>query len=116
MNDSHDDLNEIWLALANPWRRRILDELRPGPLPTGQLSERLEADRHQIMAHLQVLRTAGLVVVEKRGRQRLNYLNPVPIGQIYHRWVSAYEQNWTDALLGLKRTLEPDTDGGEQVG
>lgn len=67
------------------------------------------------MPHLQVLRAAGLVVVERRGRQRLNHLNPVPIGQIYHRWVSAYEESWTDALVGLKRTLEHD-DGGEHVG
>ncbi len=85
-------------------------------MPTGQLVQRLEADRHQIMAHLQVLRAADLVVVEKRGRQRLNYLNSVPIGQIYHRWVSAYEQSWTDALAGLKSTSEQASDGGEQVG
>lgn len=75
------------------------------------------------MAHLQVLRTAGLVVVEKQGRRRLNHLNPVPIGQIHQRWVSRYEQSWTGALLGLKRTVEQqhhhhhDRDhGGENVG
>lgn len=74
------------------------------------------------MAHLQVLRTAGLVVVEKQGRRRLNHLNPVPIGQIHQRWVSEYEQSWTGALLGLKRTVEQqhhhhDRDhGGENVG
>ncbi|MGB3685237.1 MAG: metalloregulator ArsR/SmtB family transcription factor [Ornithinimicrobium sp.] len=106
MNQSHDDLDEVWQALANPWRRRILDELRKSPRATGELTAALGADRHQLMAHLRVLRDSGLVVVEKRGRRRLNYLNPVPIGQIYQRWVSAYEASWTEALIGLKGAVE----------
>lgn len=106
MNSSPDDLDAVWQALANPWRRRILDALHTGALTTGELVDALGADRYQVMAHLQVLRTAGLVVVEKQGRRRVNHLNSVPIGQIYRRWVSAYEESWTDALVGLKDTVE----------
>ena len=108
MDELHDDLDDVWQALANPWRRRILDVLRIGPLPTGELVTALGSQRHQVIAHLTVLRAAGLVVVEQRGRQRLNHLNPVPIGRIYHRWVSAYESSWTQALIGLKGTVEQD--------
>lgn len=107
-----DDLDAVWQALANSWRRRILDALRAGPLTTGELVETMGADRHQLMAHLQVLRAAGLVLVEKEGRRRINHLNPVPIGQIYRRWVSAYEQSWTEALIGLKSTVEQAERGG----
>jgi len=106
MNIVRDDLDPIWQALANPWRRRILDLLRAGPLGTGELVEAIGAARHQVLAHLQVLRDAGLVTVERQGRRRVNHLNPVPIEQIYTRWVSAYEQSWTQALLGLKQTVE----------
>ncbi len=101
-----DDLDPIWQALANRWRRSILDLLRDGPLGTGELVDALGAERHQVLAHLQVLREAGLVTVERQGRRRVNHLNPVPIEQIYSRWVSAYEQSWTQALVGLKRTVE----------
>ncbi|MGB5953245.1 MAG: metalloregulator ArsR/SmtB family transcription factor [Ornithinimicrobium sp.] len=106
MKIPHDDLDTVWQALANPWRRRILDVLRDGPLSTGELVAALGSQRHQVIAHLNVLRSADLVVVEQQGRQRLNHLNPVPIGQIYRRWVSAYEGAWTDALIGLQRTVE----------
>ena len=114
----------MWQALANPWRRRILDVLRTGALTTGELVEALGADRHQLIAHLQVLREAGLVLVEKEGRRRINHLNPVPIGQIYRRWVSVYEQSWTEALVGLKHTVEQSerdrraraSEGGGRVG
>lgn len=116
METSPDDLDSVWQALAHPMRRRMLDQLRAGPLATGELARALGADRHQLMVHLQVLRGAHLVLVEKAGRRRLNYLNPVPIGQIYARWVSAYEESWTDALVGLKYTVEHDHHGGENVG
>jgi DNA-binding transcriptional ArsR family regulator len=116
-----DDLDSIWQALANRWRRSILDLLRAGPLGTGELVDALGAERHQVLAHLQVLREVGLVTVERQGRRRVNHLNPVPIEQIYTRWVSTYEQSWTQALVGLKRTIEADRPaarrrGGDQVG
>ncbi len=112
-----DDLDDVWHALANPWRRRILDELRAAPRATGELANVLGADRHQLMAHLRVLRDSGLVLVQTQGRRRVNHLNPVPIGQIYDRWVSAYEASWTHALVGLKTTAEANHQGeGENSG
>jgi len=66
----------FWRALANPWRRRLLDLLRDGPRTTGDLAERLpEVSRYAVMQHLGVLTDAGLVVVERRGRQRFNHVN-----------------------------------------
>jgi DNA-binding transcriptional ArsR family regulator len=101
----------VWRALAHPVRRRLLDQLRDGPRATGDLVGAVGGQRHAVLQHLTVLREADLVAVEVRGRRRLNYLNPVPIQQIYERWVSKYEQNWTAALVGLKRTVEAGTPG-----
>lgn len=100
-----DDL--IWKALAHPVRREILDTLRPGPATTGQLAERFPAfSRFAVMQHLRVLEEAGLVVPYREGRSRYNYLNPVPIQEIYDRWVSRYMQPWTEALVTLRHELE----------
>lgn len=99
-----DDL--IWKGLANPVRRQILDELRGGPLTTGDLAARFDDSRHVVMQHLQVLRDADLVHVERRGRERWNHLNPVPIQRIHERWVSKYESPWAQALLGIKDAVE----------
>ena len=104
-----DDLDGVWHALASPWRRRILDLLRDGPRTTGALAEGLGQSRHLLLQHLGVLREAGLVVTEPRGRTRINYLNAVPIRQIYERWVSTYEAAWAEALVGLKRNVEERT-------
>lgn len=106
MDQLRDETDPVWSALANPWRRRILDVLRDGPLPSGEVVERLGADRHLVLQHLAVLRQAGLVVTEKRGRLRINHLNAVPIRLIYERWVSRYEGAWAEALVGLKRDVE----------
>lgn len=102
-----DPLDPIFRALANGWRRRILDLLRRAPRTTGELSEALpDISRFAVMQHLKVLEEARLVVHVRDGRQRINHLNPVPIQMIYERWVKAYEENWASALLGLKRQLE----------
>jgi len=103
MSSAHDD---IWAALANPLRRRILDVLSAGPTTTGGIVSALDGDRHVVMQHLRVLREVGLVHVEPRGRERLNYLNPVPLQDAVGRWISRYEQNWAAALVGLRDTLE----------
>ena len=104
MIPSHDD---VWTALANPARRRILDVLSDeGPSTTGAVVTALHTDRHVVMQHLKVLRDADLVRVEPRGRQRLNHLNPVPLQEAVGRWFSRYEQNWAAALVGLRDTLE----------
>ena len=103
---SHDDLDDVWRALANPNRRRILDVLRERPRTTGELAEALDENRFLVMQHLNLLRAAGLVTVEAEGRQRINHLNPVPIQQIYERWVGKYQGDWAAALVGLKRSVE----------
>lgn len=106
-NSTSGDTDAVWRALANPTRRGILDLLRAGPLNTGAFSEHFpELSRFAVMQHLGVLEEADLIVRVKEGRQRLNYLNPVPIQQLYDRWVSDYMQPWTTALTGLKHELE----------
>jgi len=103
---SHEDLDQVWRALANPHRRRILDVLRDKPCTTGDLAEALGENRFLVMQHLNLLREADLVTVEADGRRRINHLNPVPIQHIYERWVGKYQGDWAAALVGLKRTLE----------
>ena len=111
------DLDPVWRALANPIRRAMLDVLRDGACTTGDLADRFPAlSRFAVMQHLGVLEAGNLVVHRRQGRQRLNYLNPVPIQQIFDRWVSRYQQPWLEALVGLKSELEtahvkPDTQG-----
>lgn len=102
-----DPLDPIFRALANAWRRQILDLLREAPRTTGELADLLpDISRFAVMQHLKVLEEARLVVHARDGRQRINHLNPVPLQMIYERWVKAYEENWASALLGLKRQLE----------
>jgi DNA-binding transcriptional ArsR family regulator len=101
------DLEPAWRALANPIRRHMLDVLRDGPCTTGELAGRFpKLSRFAVMQHLRVLEAGALVVHRRHGRQRLNYLNPVPIQQIFDRWVSRYQQPWLEALVGLQSQLE----------
>lgn len=102
-----DDGDRVWRALSNATRRRILDLLMEGPRTTGNLAEAFpDLSRFAVMQHLKVLEEAELVVPVRDGRERYNYLNPVPIQGIYDRWVSRYMQPWTDALTSLKHQLE----------
>src|SRR5687767_8489806 len=102
-----DDLDPVWRALANPLRRRILDLLRDGRLPTAQVAAHFrEVSRFAVMQHLGVLVDAGLVVTKREGRTRWNYLNPVPIQRIHERWVSRYDAAPASDLLALKRRAE----------
>lgn len=102
-----DGQDAVWKALANPIRRSMLDRLADGPLRTGDLAELYpDLSRFAVMQHLRVLEDADLVLPVRRGRERFNYLNPVPIQQVYERWVSRYMQPWTDALTSLKHELE----------
>lgn len=111
-----DPLEPVFKALASPWRRTILDLLRDGPLSTGDLDAALpELSRFGVMQHLSVLEEAGLIVARKEGRTRMNYLNAVPLRQIYERWVSRFEGHWAGALLSLKDSLEAvDAPGDER--
>jgi DNA-binding transcriptional ArsR family regulator len=111
----HDDLDAVWRALANGTRRRMLDALRDGPLTTGALAALFPGlSRFAIMQHLRVLGEADLVVSRRTGRERYNYLNPVPVQLIYDRWVARYMQPWTEALVSLRDQLE--TEPGEESG
>ena len=102
-----DPLEATWRALANPLRRRMLDILRDGALATGALAAHVpRLSRFAIMQHLAVLERGRLVVRRREGRERLNYLNPIPIQQIHQRWVSRYEGTWADSLVALKDSLE----------
>ncbi|HEX2036390.1 MAG TPA: metalloregulator ArsR/SmtB family transcription factor [Chloroflexota bacterium] len=96
----------VWRALAHPTRRAILDVLRDGPRTTGEIVAALGLGRHVVVQHLAVLRQADLVLVEPRGRRRINQLNPVPFRQIYERWVSRYAAPWAAALVALKEAVE----------
>jgi DNA-binding transcriptional ArsR family regulator len=102
-----DALESVWRALASPVRRAILDDLREGPRTTGAIAERFpKLTRFAVMQHLRVLEEAELVIPRRDGRERYNYLNPVPIQRIYDRWVSRYMKPWTEALVSLRDELE----------
>jgi len=104
-----DDPSEpVWRALANPWRRRILDVLRESPRTTGELTDVLDTTRHQLLVHLEILRKADLVLTVAEGRVRRNYLNAVPLRMIHDRWLSRYESLWSDVLLDLRADLEAE--------
>lgn len=109
----HDGLAPAWRALSDPTRRRILDLLKHGPRTTGDLCGQFDVSRFAIMKHLDILEHARLVLVERRGRERWNHLNAVPIRQIYERWISGYQEHWAASLLRLKRRMESKT-GKEQ--
>jgi DNA-binding transcriptional ArsR family regulator/uncharacterized protein YndB with AHSA1/START domain len=100
-------VDEVFRALADPTRRAILDELfRVDGQTLTTLEERFEMTRFGVMKHLKVLEEAGLVVTRRRGREKLHFLNPVPIRLVHDRWVSKYAEPWTAALSDLKQRLE----------
>jgi uncharacterized protein YndB with AHSA1/START domain/DNA-binding transcriptional ArsR family regulator len=100
-------MDDVFKALADPTRRSLLDELykEDGQTLTA-LEERLPMTRFGVMKHLKVLEEAGLVVTKKRGREKLHFLNVVPIRLVHDRWVSKYAEPWAATLTGLKRDLE----------
>jgi DNA-binding transcriptional ArsR family regulator len=104
--DGQDPDDLLWRALADSSRRRMLDRLRQRPQTTGELADGFEFTRFAAMKHLAVLVEAGLVMVERRGRERWNHLNPVPIQDIYRRWIRPFEATPADRLLSLKRHVE----------
>lgn len=101
------NLETVWRALSSPHRRRLLDLLRDGPLMTGQLARALpELSRFAVMQHLSVLEEAGLVLARREGRTRLNYLNPIPLRELYERWMSTHASSAAETALRLKRYAE----------
>jgi uncharacterized protein YndB with AHSA1/START domain len=103
-------MDEVFRALADPTRRSLLDELfkQDGQTLTA-LERRLPMTRFGVMKHLKLLEEAGLVTSKKRGREKLHFLNPVPIRLVHDRWVSKYAEPWAAGLSELKRDIEEDT-------
>lgn len=97
----------VWRALADPTRRSLLDLLRDEPRTTGELAAAFpDVTRFAVMKHLGVLTDAGLVVVRRRGRERWNHLNAVPLRQAYERWMAPYAERAAVAALRLKEHVE----------
>jgi uncharacterized protein YndB with AHSA1/START domain len=97
----------VFRALADPTRRSLLDELLHNDGQTlSALEERFPMTRFGVMKHLKLLEEAGLVVTKRRGREKLHFLNPVPIRLVHDRWVSKYAEPWASALSELKQRLE----------
>ena len=102
-----DRFDALFKALANPTRRSILDTLRDQPMTTGSLvSQFPELDRCTVMMHLDILHSADLVIAERRGRERWNHLNPVPIHDLHERWIGPHARGAVQRLAQLKRNLE----------
>ena len=100
-------MDEVFKALADPTRRELLDRLfeRDGQ-SLSALEKGLSMTRFGVMKHLKVLEEAGLVTTQKRGREKLHFLNPVPIRLIHDRWVGKYAEPWASALSQLKQDIE----------
>lgn len=104
-------MDDVFKALADTSRRELLDRLfaRNGQT-LGELCEGLEMTRQAVTKHLGILEDAALVTTRKRGREKLHYLNPVPIREIHDRWIAKFERDRLDALTDLKRRLETSDD------
>ncbi len=100
-------VDEVFRALADPTRRSLLDELfRQDGQTLRSLEERFPMTRFGVMKHLKQLEEAGLVLTRRRGREKLHFLNPVPIRLVHDRWVSKYAEPWAATLSELKERLE----------
>jgi DNA-binding transcriptional ArsR family regulator len=102
-------MDAVFRALADPTRRSLLDDLYEADGQTlSALVERVPMTRFGVMKHLKLLEEAGLVVTKRRGREKLHFLNPVPIRLVHDRWVSKYAEPWAATLSELKKTLEEE--------
>ncbi len=100
-------MDEVFKALADSSRRKLLDELHQNNGQTlGELCEHLDMTRQAVTKHLVILEAANLVAVVWRGREKLHYLNPVPLHEISERWIGKYERHRLQALSDLKKGLE----------
>src|ERR1700738_1949422 len=99
---------DVWSALANPIRRKMLDQLRDRPRTTSELAAAFpELSRFAVMQHLGVLEAASLLLVRRQGRLRLNHLNPTPLEGVRQRWLHGFSEHAARTDLALKRHLEP---------
>src|SRR6267143_5515895 len=105
------EMDVVFKALADESRRKLLDRLhRHNGQTLGELCEHLDMTRQAVTKHLLLLESANLIVVVWRGREKLHYLNPVPLHEISERWIGKYERNRLQALGDLKRGLEENKD------
>jgi DNA-binding transcriptional ArsR family regulator len=104
----------VFRALADPSRRRLLDELfrNDGQTLTQLLAHLPSMTRFGVMKHLRILEDAGLMTTRKAGREKLHYLNPIPIRLVHDRWISKYAEPWVGAMGALKRDLEAENGTG----
>jgi uncharacterized protein YndB with AHSA1/START domain/DNA-binding transcriptional ArsR family regulator len=100
-------MKAVFRALADPTRRHLLDELfKQDGQTLSALEQRLPMTRFGVMKHLRVLEQAGLVITRRSGREKLHFLNAIPIRLIHDRWIDKYTEPWAATLIGLKKTLE----------
>jgi DNA-binding transcriptional ArsR family regulator len=105
-------MDAVFRALADKSRRKLLDRLHARNGQTlSEMCEGLDMTRQAVTKHLVILEEANLVVTEKRGREKLHYLNPVPINEIAERWIGKYERGRVRVLADLKKQLEGKTNG-----
>ena len=105
------DIDKVFKALADPTRRRLLDQLhRDNGQTLTALCEHMDMTRQAVTQHLQLLEEANLVAVVWQGREKLHYLNPVPLHEIYERWIEKFERSRLGALRDLKKKLEGNDD------
>ncbi len=108
------DMDNVFKALADPTRRKLLDRLHADNGQTlGALCEHLGMTRQAVTKHLALLEEANLVVTVRKGREKLHYLNPVPIHEIHERWIAKFERHRLEALHQLKQVLEEKSDGSD---
>ena len=96
---------DVFSALANPTRRALLDLLRTRPRPVKELADEFAMRRPSVSEHLKVLRDAGLVIDERRGRERIYRLDPRPLEDVL-QWLHPYEEFWRDRMAGLREVLD----------
>ncbi len=102
-------MDAVFKALADPARRRLLDRLQARNGQTlGSLCEGMEMSRQAVTKHLAILEEANLVATQRHGREKLHFLNPVPINEIAERWIGKYERHRVRALADLKKKLESE--------
>lgn len=100
----------VWAALNDASRRTILDLLRKKSMTTNELCAHFEFSRFAVMKHLKTLQKGGLIMIERRGRERINHLNPVPLQTMYRRWIRPFEHIPADRLIRLKTIAELTTE------
>lgn len=102
-----ENLTPVFKALSHPIRMSILDQLKEGPKTTSELDSIFpDISRYAVMKHLNTLQDADLILIRREGRSRQNYLNVVPLQQVYERWVNQYQSSFAHSLYSLKQTIE----------